>query len=172
MPLIELSPLLLVLINIAAWAFFHVAVSLMTLKLPEHWFNKDSSLYQIRSWEKDGRLWQQYFNVKKWKHLVPDGAKLFNKGFQKRELRSKEVGFLQTFVLESRRAELTHWLSMPPALLFFLWNPAWAGWVMIAYAILLNGPIIILQRYNRARLQRVVAGKQQAYSVRQTIAEL
>jgi glycosyl-4,4'-diaponeurosporenoate acyltransferase len=36
--------------------------------------------------------------------------------------------------------------------IFFIWNPLWAGWVMVVYATLVNFPCIISQRYNRARL--------------------
>lgn len=50
---------------------------------------------------------------------------------------------------------------MPPAFLFFIWNPLWAGFIMIAYAILANLPFILTQRYNRPRLQRLLQLKQQ-----------
>ncbi len=48
--------------------------------------------------------------------------------------------------------ELILWLAHLGGWLFFLWNPAWAGWVMVLYATLANGPCIITQRYNRVRL--------------------
>jgi glycosyl-4,4'-diaponeurosporenoate acyltransferase len=41
--------------------------------------------------------------------------------------------------------------------LFLLWNPWWLGLVMIAYAVVANGPCILIQRYNRGRLVRVLA---------------
>jgi len=68
--------------------------------------------------------------------------------------------------IETRRAELTHWLLMVPAPFFFLWNPAWAGWVMIVYALLANCPFIMIQRYNRPRLERVLR-KKSALQVKQ-----
>jgi glycosyl-4,4'-diaponeurosporenoate acyltransferase len=43
------------------------------------------------------------------------------------------------------------------SLVFFIWNPWWVGIVMIVYAILVNVPCIIIQRYNRIRLKRVCA---------------
>jgi hypothetical protein len=57
-----------------------------------------------------------------------------------------------------------HWLTPFPLFplwwvwlcgwLFFLWNPPWAGWVMVVYATFANFPRIIAQRYNRIRLRR------------------
>ncbi|QDI90142.1 glycosyl-4,4'-diaponeurosporenoate acyltransferase [Salicibibacter halophilus] len=155
MQIVELSYLWLIIINILAWVFFHIGISVMTLKMPDRWF-KNGWLYKIRKWEQNGWFWKNYFRVPKWKAVVPDGAKLFKKGFEKTNLRKYDLSYLETFILESRRAELTHWLCIPPAILFFLWNPPWAGWIMVAYALIVNLPIIVLQRYNRARLERVM----------------
>jgi glycosyl-4,4'-diaponeurosporenoate acyltransferase len=39
---------------------------------------------------------------------------------------------------------------------FFTWNPPWACWVMVGYAIFANAPCIIAQRYNRLILTKLV----------------
>ncbi|WJH34811.1 hypothetical protein N6H14_01015 [Paenibacillus sp. CC-CFT747] len=36
-------------------------------------------------------------------------------GFSKKKLRSADRGYLNRFLLETRRAEVTHWLAMAPA---------------------------------------------------------
>lgn len=59
-------------------------------------------------------------------------------------------------MIETQRAEWTHWVSMLPAPLFFIWNPVWAGWLMILYALIANLPFIIIQRYNRPRLLKLI----------------
>ena len=38
--------------------------------------------------------------------------------------------------------------------LFMAWNPWWADLVMIAYALIANLPCILVQRFNRARMQQ------------------
>ena len=68
-----------------------------------------------------------------------------------RHVTSHDPAYLRTWVLESCRAELVHWLAIPPALLFFLWNPWPVGLLMILYALAVNGPCIVAQRYNRPR---------------------
>ncbi|MBK8650664.1 MAG: hypothetical protein IPN23_02960 [Elusimicrobia bacterium] len=51
--------------------------------------------------------------------------------------------------------ELAHWLAMTAAP-FFLWNRPWVGGLMAAYALAGNLPCVIAQRYNRARLARLL----------------
>jgi glycosyl-4,4'-diaponeurosporenoate acyltransferase len=40
---------------------------------------------------------------------------------------------------------------------FFIWNPLWACFVMVAYALAANVPFIIVQRYNQLVLTRICA---------------
>jgi glycosyl-4,4'-diaponeurosporenoate acyltransferase len=44
-----------------------------------------------------------------------------------------------------------------PGFLFFLWNEAVVGWIMVAYAVLNNLIPIIMQRYNRPRIRKLLA---------------
>ncbi|MCR2806796.1 glycosyl-4,4'-diaponeurosporenoate acyltransferase [Paenibacillus soyae] len=153
MRIIELSHTITLLLDIAAWFVIHLAVSVLALRLPARLFAEDSFLYRIRGWEDSGRLWQRLLRVKSWKHRIPDGTLILKKGYNKSRLSGTGKSDLLLFVRESRRAELTHWLSMAPAPLFFLWNPAWAGWLMVLYAVLFNAPIIVAQRFNRPRFR-------------------
>lgn len=144
-------------IDIFAWAFFHVIVSVFCLKLPLAYFLQDSIWFRLLAWEKSGKLWQQLFRVKRWKGHLIDGTAILKKGYGKKKLHGTEASDLVVFAAETKRAELTHWLSMVPAPLFFLWNPIWAGWVMVLYAVMFNLPFIIVQRYNRGRIDAITA---------------
>ncbi len=64
---------------------------------------------------------------------------------------------LDRLVVETRRAEVVHWLVPAPIVVMPAWNPAWVIGVMAAYAVAANAPCVIVQRYNRARLQSVLA---------------
>ncbi|MDD2457701.1 MAG: glycosyl-4,4'-diaponeurosporenoate acyltransferase, partial [Eubacteriales bacterium] len=103
------------------------------------------------AWERQGQIWQQVFRVRSWKERLPDGAQLIGRGYAKKRLKATHAMELSRFIQESRRAELTHYLAMLPAPLFFLWNPVWVGWFMISYALMANVPCILAQRYNRPR---------------------
>ncbi|UOQ48710.1 hypothetical protein MUN88_00670 [Gracilibacillus caseinilyticus] len=91
MQMIELGNMLTIIVNMLMWGIIHIAISFITLIMPEERFRKNSGLYQIRSWEQDGKFWANYFKIKRWKHVVPDGAKLFKKGFQKK--RAADTGY-------------------------------------------------------------------------------
>jgi glycosyl-4,4'-diaponeurosporenoate acyltransferase len=44
-----------------------------------------------------------------------------------------------------------------PGFFFFLWNDVILGWLMVAYAFLNNLPFIIVQRFNRPRIRKLIA---------------
>ncbi|RNF40394.1 glycosyl-4,4'-diaponeurosporenoate acyltransferase [Planococcus salinus] len=152
MPIVSLPVIWVVVFDIVAWSFFHLAISYICFKLPLAYFRKDSFWFQIFSWEQSGRLWQRLFKVKKWKGSLIDGTVLFNTGYTKKKLHGSKTEELKIFAAETKRAELTHWLSILPAPLFFLWNPFWVGWLMVFYALASNLPFIVVQRYNRGRI--------------------
>jgi len=148
----------LFLIDFSAWLFFHLTISLGLIKLPDRFFEKDHPLnivFKERDFEESGKFWKDQLKVHKWKDKLPDGASLFHAGYKKKELPSNDVATIKIFIKETKRAELTHWLLMVPAPFFFLWNPICIGWAMIFYALLVNVPFILIQRYNRIRLERI-----------------
>lgn len=159
MYIFELPILWAILVDFAAWFFIHMGSAILTLNLPNRLFDKDNYLYRSRNWEESGEIWQDLFRVRAWKDRLPDGAAILKKGFPKKKLQSRDHAYLADFIRESRRAELTHWIAMPPAVLFFLWNPPPLGWIMILYALVANMPCIVAQRYNRARLHRILQNK-------------
>ena len=93
----------------------------------------------------------------RWKDLLPDGAAWFGKGFPKARLRARDTGYLAQFARETCRGEFVHWVVLLAGPLFLLWNPGWMGVAMLLYAVLANLPCIVVQRYNRGRLLRLVA---------------
>ncbi|NLT12329.1 MAG: glycosyl-4,4'-diaponeurosporenoate acyltransferase [Clostridiaceae bacterium] len=159
MRIIELPMLWTVIIDFVAWFIFHMAAAIFTLKLPDRFFAKDNWIYRTRKWEKSGKIWDDLFRVKKWKDRLPDGAAILKQGFAKNQLKETDAKYFEKFVLESRRAECTHYLAMMPAVLFFLWNPVWVGIVMIFYALIANAPCILAQRYNRPRFAKAARMK-------------
>lgn len=78
-------------------------------------------------------------------------------GFSMRRVASHSDEYVARWVAESCRAELTHWLAMLPVVLFVLWNPPVAVAANGVYALCANLPCIVVQRYNRPRLVRLLA---------------
>ena len=154
--LIELPVLWTIIINIVLWFIVHMTFAYIITIIPAYLINTKSPIYQKLKWEQDGKFYEKYFKIKSWKGLLPDGAALFKKGFRKKSMDSKDMEYLKRFVLETCRAELAHWLVILFSPVFFIWNPFWAGIIMILYAFLANLPCIIAQRYNRERFRRIL----------------
>jgi len=146
-----------ILLDCIAWALIQTGVAYLAIRLPRRWLNPHAWLLRARPWERGGDLYERLFRVRRWKALLPSGGGLFRGGFSMRSLQGRDAAHLHTWVLESCRAEICHWAAIAPSLLFFIWNPPGVGWVMIAYAVLVNAPCIIAQRYNRPRFQKIAA---------------
>jgi glycosyl-4,4'-diaponeurosporenoate acyltransferase len=158
--IVELPALWIIILDIVAWFVIHVLVSFIASRMPDHLFLKDSLLTRIRNWENEGQIWEDIFRVKRWKNKLPDGAAIFKKGFRKKNLQARKSLYYRQFIIETRRAEFAHWIAIAPSIAFFLWNPFWIGWFMIFYALCINMPCIIAQRYNRPRLLRIAQSEQ------------
>ena len=100
---------------------------------------------------KPGNIYEKIFHIRRWKHLLPDGAPLFN-GFPKKKLESTEPAYLRKFILETRRGEFSHWLQWLVITSFIAWTPSPASLIIILYAALSNLPCLINLRHTRQRL--------------------
>ena len=156
--LIDLPVVPLILVNIAAWLVFHLGIAALATALPLKMFSPDGWVCRKRRIENNGRIYETLFAVRRWKGLLPEGADILGTGFKKGRLGSRAPDYLRRFYLETCRSEICHWWVWLCGWLFFLWNPPWAGWVMVVYATFANFPCIIAQRYNRGRFCRCVPG--------------
>lgn len=145
-----------IVIDVLGWLVIHLGVSYLMTRRPAAVFKPESWLFRERRWERRGRLYEVLFAVKLWKAYLPDGAALFQAGFRKKTLERGDTAYLERFIPETCRGELTHWIVWLCGPLFFIWNDAIVGLVMVAYATGANLPCIVTQRYNRIRLGRVV----------------
>ena len=162
MRLIHLPTFWTVVVDILAWFVIHMGVVYVMVRIPLKRFDPEGPLCRSRKWERDGRLYQDVFKIRKWKKHLPDGAPVFGEnGFPKSTLSSRQKHYFETFLGETCRAEWTHWIIMLFAPLFFLWNSSTVGFIMIFYAAAENIPLVMAQRYNRCRFKRVL-GKERS----------
>lgn len=160
MRLIHLPTFWTILIDIAVWFVIHMGVVFFAVRIPIPFFNPNGFLYKPRGWEKGGALYRKFFKINRWKEHVPDGARLLkDRGFPKKRLKETGNDYLYDFLLETCRAELTHWIIILFAPFFFMWNRFWVGMIMILYAVAENIPLIMVQRYNRCRFRRIMEKK-------------
>jgi glycosyl-4,4'-diaponeurosporenoate acyltransferase len=148
--------------NFLAWPAIHLSIAFVTVRFPPALFAEDTWLTAPRFWEQDGRLYREGLAIRKWKYVLPDSAPWLG-GFPKKKLRARDPTYLARFLIETRRAEVAHWCMLACLPVFFLWNPPWARWVMTAYALAANLPCILVQRYNRVALERLVRTRCRAH---------
>lgn len=152
MRLLHLPTFWTIVIDFVIWFLIHIGVVAFMVRIPKNHFDPDHWLYRRRSWEREGALYRDILKIKKWKRHLPDGARFLGQlGFQKKQLKGKNEIYFKTFLVETCRAEVTHWIFILFSPFFFLWNPLWVGFFMIVYALAENIPFILVQRYNRYR---------------------
>ena len=140
----------------AIWIGFHLGAGYVAHRLPLAWLAALPVVGASYGWEREGRLYER-LGIRLWKDWLPEAGAFFSGGFSKRRLDSREPDYLERFALETCRAEASHWLTGALALTFLLWTPWPVAALMVVYGAVVNGPFILVQRYNRARLRRVIA---------------
>jgi glycosyl-4,4'-diaponeurosporenoate acyltransferase len=147
--------LLLVLVDAAAWAGWSAICGYAAHRLSDERLARSGPL-RLRAFERDGRVYERVLHIKAWKDLLPEAGSLFRGGFSKRRILRHDRAYLERFARETRRAERTHWAILALGPVFYAWNPWWLATAMLAFGVLANVPCLLVQRYNRARLERVL----------------
>ncbi len=112
---------------------------------------------KLRSWEKGGHTWQRLLGVRRWKGRLPQAGDFFAKGRSMNAVGSRRTENLEEFSLLTLRAERVHWLILASTPLHLIWcrTPVAVG--MIVFGVAFNAPCIVVQRYNRAGIERILA---------------
>ena len=137
------------------WVFFHFGAGYAAYRLPARLLVDFPVVSRVYDWERAGTVYRR-LGIRLWKDRLPEAGAFFPGGFSKRRLQANDASYFGRFVLETTRAEFSHWLTWGLSLSFFAWNPWPVGALMILYGAATNGPCILVQRYNRARLIRLV----------------
>ena len=152
------------------WPIIQLTAALICLKMPNRMFSLQSILFKTYKIEREGHFYNNVFCVSEWKHLLPDGGVIFNKNsFRKKHLKDFSKETLERFLIESARAELTHWLAIIPFWIFGFIAPPRVILYMLMYALMVNLPCIIVQRYNRPRVQKLLNKIKEVESVQSNI---
>lgn len=138
------------------WPALQFSASAICRKLKDIHFQYNRSIYRTREWEYEGKVYERFTKVHKWKRFLPDGASIGKSGFRKKHMASFSKDYIERYLVESCRAELTHWLAIAPFWVFGFFAPIRVVAYMLAYALAVNIPCIIAQRYNRPRMARML----------------
>jgi len=154
-PLGEVPTWAIVVANVAFWAAVHAGTGYLVHRLASARLDEDGWLWRARGVGGGGRLYER-FRIRSWKDRLPEAGALFAGGTSKRHLPDRSTDGLERFLVETRRAELGHWLALMAGPAAVAWNPPAGAVAMVAYGVLVNAPFIAIQRYNRQRIQRIL----------------
>lgn len=130
--------------------------TLIPEKLPVSAYNYKLWLYKERKWEHGGEIYEKLFLVKRWKSRLPDIGDFFKWRFSKRHFKNININYIQTFLIESCKAEFAHWMIILSSFLFLFWGGPSMFFKFFMLSVVLNLPYIIIQRYNRPRLVKLL----------------
>ena len=147
------------LLNIGTWVLWVFIVGFFASKLKDSFLSKDYSFTNLLNFEKDASWFRKYLKIDKWKDRVPELGGVFGDGFQKRSIDLGTREQLELFIRETRRAELAHWVMTAGWIITIAFNPLWAIVFNLVFAHIVNFPCLIIQRYNRARLIKVLENR-------------
>ncbi|MEI6085178.1 MAG: hypothetical protein WCS70_12865 [Verrucomicrobiota bacterium] len=150
--LIELPIVWIIVLNVTGWLVIQLGFAWVFTRLPAERFNPGPPY----AWERRGHFYKKFFGIHHWKNRLPDAAGWFAGGFAKSTLTDQGAAYWQRFIRETWRGELCHWCALACAPVFFLWNPWWGDLIIVGYAVAWNLPCILAQRYNRARMEKLL----------------
>jgi hypothetical protein len=144
------------LTNIILFVIFSIAITLLSNILPSSIYSSKNWLLRERKWERNGEFYQRTLKVKYWKKFLPELSDFVKSVFPKKELKEFSKDYLQKYLLENCKSEITHWCIIFSSLLFFLWAEFGQSSLILILAVVLNLPYIVIQRYNRPRIIEAV----------------
>ena len=143
-----------VAVDVVAWALLSLAAGYGLHRTSTARLDHDTWVTRLRPFERSGRRYER-LGIRRWKDHLPEAGALFAGGISKRSSGGRNS--LHRFAIETRRAEYTHWVLLAVSPLFALWNPWFLTIAMVAYAVVANLPFVIVQRYNRGRIERLLS---------------
>ena len=158
MPLIDEGIKMKFLYCVIYYIILGVCSFLLGRILPKGWFNSRAFPYKPLDFE--AGLYKK-LRVKQWQNKVPDMSRVFPKLMPPKRLTPEMMDDLPRMIEETCVAELIHALLSVTGLGFlWLWPGGWGIALTVVYILLGNVSFIIIQRYNRPRLVKLLEMQQ------------
>ena len=125
--------------------------------LARHDFRADRFPFASLPFEQNGKLYER-IGIRRWQNLVPDVSRVFPQIVPRKAMENNlNVSGLYRMVQETCVAELTHvLLCLTGFVLVWIWPGAGGVILYLIYVLFGNFPFILIQRYNRPRLLRIL----------------
>lgn len=136
-------------------AICSLAVFIIGLFVPRSWFDPSNCLFREKKWEQGGKVYNK-IKISKWKSKLPDMSKYVKRLLSKRLNGNDSVEDITNLLKETCVAEVAHIVLCVLSLgMFLVWEGEGGAICCLLYAIG-NIPYIMIQRYNRPRLMKML----------------
>ncbi len=142
-----------ILINIILAAIWHFVTYVLCIYIDTGFFDASKKYYRSRKWENDGKIYNDVLKINRWKDLLPQYVG--KDGFSKSHLTDVSVEYLDEFIMETCRGEWNHAMNCLFAVVLFAINSFPTAVILTLLLLVGNAPFVIIQRYNRFRLQKL-----------------
>ncbi|MDR1627965.1 MAG: hypothetical protein LBR79_04255 [Oscillospiraceae bacterium] len=151
---INIKYLTINMIFLAVWQF---TIFLFSKNINISFFDPTKKIYSQKNWEHNGKFYTAVLRINMWKDYLPQH--IGKNGFSKKNL-NKYSGlsheYINEFIYETCRAEWYHTICLFGYMLFLLMNLVFVYKLLFfAINIVINLPFILIQRYNRIRLNKL-----------------
>ena len=126
--------------------------------VPKRWLCPDRFPFRTYAWEEP--IWKA-LRIRRWQAKAPDMSRIFKTLMPAKKLTRQTAADLPLMISETCVAELTHGLLCLAGLaLPRIWPGAGGITLCVIYILFGNLPFLLIQRYNRPRLQKLLARQQ------------
>lgn len=130
--------------------------------LPKQWFLWDCFPYKEHLCERGGRIYEK-LQIKVWQNRIPDMSKIIPSLIPPKQFSRGDIANLPGMIRETCVAELIHWLLCFSGLACLKLWPGGGGAVITVLNLIVNLLYVIIQRYNRPRLLRLLRNTEKRY---------
>jgi len=148
-----IASFVLVVIDIAWIIAVSIVIGATAPRWPDRWLGGDPVPLLLLPWE-SARFFRRLGVPWLSRHLPELGATFG--GESKSALPGLSRSDLGRFLIEVRRAEWVHWLSIAATVVLFAFNPWWLALAFVVAVAVGNLPFILVLRNNRRRLVSVI----------------
>ena len=148
-----------VVLDVVVWSAWSIAVGWWMARRPIAVLTGDGWLLRLRPFERGGGWYERHLRVRAWKDRLPDAGPWFG-GLSKKRLPAVDEGGLGRYRVECVRAETVHWLALAALPVLAIWSPWFVLVGLVVGGLAFNLPCILVPRYNRARVDAVLARAQ------------
>lgn len=139
----------LVVLDVVIVAVWTLAVGVSAPRWPTRWLDSDAGPLRLRA--VDAPATYARLRVRRWGARLPEAGAAFG-GRSKRALPGRNPSDLVGYLVEVRRAEWVHWLSMLCIVPVAVIGPWWLASAFTVVILLVNLTFIVILRHNRIRL--------------------